>query len=655
MRFSKIHSLFLIPTFGILRGSRSACPWQVPLSFTLPVLTTYPTDSRISLLLETLYQFFKRNFYYYLFIFRSLNDDGVVTNHKALNEWIRRDILARNYLVATIEHQQQRTLINCRSAYEMWSRLSAQHLQDAAENQPVLQHRFYEYQYQPSHDIMSHITEIETLASRLSDVGAAMTDIQIMTKIICTLPPSYRNFATVWDSIPVDERTISLLTSRMLREEFNALRWSRGQQDAAETTVFLQSYPAHTGSPSSNNSRGSRRGQGRGDRGRGAHRYNSSRYRPYVKCTYCAKDWHTHEECRKRKHYELAKSSHNDTAAVVFSPVQNLSLKKDRSSQDTSRASQDHSYISNSTCFISRRSQDWFADSGATQHMSDQRKFFKVFSPVEASTWFVKGIGGAKLTVHGYGSIEFTALVDGTKPTSIIETILYVPHLGVNLLSVAAITEVGVTVHFIESHVSFNKDDSIVMVGERIGRKLYHFAITVDPLCDCTCFTTPAPPSMDVWHQRLVHTSIKKIRKMTSLQMVNGLTLPAHDVSVNQPCPGCMHGKMELSRFKLGQMRATQIGQLVHSDVCGPMHVATPKGSKYYILFTDDFSGYRTVYFLKQKSEVADCFQEYVNLLRTETGQPIYTLRADNGGEFTGHQFKGWLSTNEIRLETSAP
>jgi transposase InsO family protein len=116
-----------------------------------------------------------------------------------------------------------------------------------------------------------------------------------------------------------------------------------------------------------------------------------------------------------------------------------------------------------------------------------------------------------------------------------------------------------------------------------------------------------------------------------------------------------MCGKMQRSKFKLSRTRATQIGQLIHSNVCGPMHVATPRGSKYFVLFTDDFSGYCTVKFLKQKSEVANSFEEYVNILRRDTGQPVHTLRADNGGEFTGHQFIEWLSTNGIRLESSAP
>ena len=44
---------------------------------------------------------------------QELNDEGQVINFEAIRDWISRDILARNYLVATIEHQQQRTLINC--------------------------------------------------------------------------------------------------------------------------------------------------------------------------------------------------------------------------------------------------------------------------------------------------------------------------------------------------------------------------------------------------------------------------------------------------------------------------------------------------------------------------------------------------------------
>ena len=87
----------------------------------------------------------------------------------------------------------------------MWTRLSSQYLRTAAENQHVLQQAFFEYQYQPTHDVMTHITEIELMATQLEDVGASVTVTQVMTKIIC--------------SVPVGDKNIALLTSRLLKEE----------------------------------------------------------------------------------------------------------------------------------------------------------------------------------------------------------------------------------------------------------------------------------------------------------------------------------------------------------------------------------------------------------------------------------------------------
>ena len=130
-----------------------------------------------------------------------------------------------------------------------------------------------------------------------------------------------------------------------------------------------------------NNSRGNQGRRGRSDRGGAARRYNSERYRPYVTCSYCTKDWHTHEECRKRKRDELLEKSRQDNAAVAITPpIQNSSQNGAKSNNEASGPKRDHSFISNSTSFTSRRSQDWFADSGTTQHMTDQRKFFKSYS-----------------------------------------------------------------------------------------------------------------------------------------------------------------------------------------------------------------------------------------------------------------------------------
>jgi transposase InsO family protein len=142
---------------------------------------------------------------------------------------------------------------------------------------------------------------------------------------------------------------------------------------------------------------------------------------------------------------------------------------------------------------------------------------------------------------------------------------------------------------------------------------------------------------------------------MASDQLVDGLQLPSSAVKPTHLYLGCESGKIQRSPFPLGRTRANEVGQLIHSNVCGPMHIQTPGGAKFFVLFTDDHSEYRAVFFLKQKSDVTEAFKEYVSNLRSETGTLVHTLRADNGSEFTATALKTWLSEKAIRLETSAP
>lgn len=75
--------------------------------------------------------------------------------------------------------------------------------------------------------------------------------------------------------------------------------------------------------------------------------------------------------------------------------------------------------------------------------MTDQRSFFRSFTPISHGTWTVKGIGSSRLYVPGRGTIDFLTTVSGAKNTYVVEDVLYVPGLGTSLLSIAAVTDVG--------------------------------------------------------------------------------------------------------------------------------------------------------------------------------------------------------------------
>ncbi|KAK9685136.1 Integrase core domain [Popillia japonica] len=100
-------------------------------------------------------------------------------------------------------------------------------------------------------------------------------------------------------------------------------------------------------------------------------------------------------------------------------------------------------------------------------------------------------------------------------------------------------------------------------------------------------------------------------------------------------CSSCVQGKQHREPFPASETRAKEVCALIHIDLCGPMEVLSIRGSKYMLLLKDDHSKYRTVYFIKHKSEVYDKLNEFIVYAKTQTGKCIKVMRSDNGTEFT--------------------
>ena len=74
-------------------------------------------------------------------------------------------------------------------------------------------------------------------------------------------------------------------------------------------------------------------------------------------------------------------------------------------------------------------------------------------------------------------------------------------------------------------------------------------------------------------------------------------------------------------------------------------------GSRYFMTFTDDYSKLCEVYFIRKKSEVAEMFKEYKNLVENKTGKKIKTLRSDNRTEYTCQEMKNYFREEGIKQQ----
>ena len=109
-----------------------------------------------------------------------------------------------------------------------------------------------------------------------------------------------------------------------------------------------------------------------------------------------------------------------------------------------------------------------------------------------------------------------------------------------------------------------------------------------------------------LWHCRLIHINIKRIKKLFQ----EGV-LDSFDLESFENCKGCLLGKMIKQPIsKLGE-RASDLLGLIHTDVCGQLSTPARQGYRYFITFTDDFSRYGYIYLMSNKSESFEKFKEF--------------------------------------------
>jgi hypothetical protein len=68
---------------------------------------------------------------------------------------------------------------------------------------------------------------------------------------------------------------------------------------------------------------------------------------------------------------------------------------------------------------------------------------------------------------------------------------------------------------------------------------------------------------------------------------------------------------------------------IIHTNVYGPMIVATRNGYCYFMTFTKDLSRYGYIYLMKHKSKTFEKFKEFQNEVEKQLDRKIKNLRSD--------------------------
>ncbi|CAI7826018.1 unnamed protein product, partial [Closterium sp. NIES-54] len=166
-----------------------------------------------------------------------------------------------------------------------------------------------------------------------------------------------------------------------------------------------------------------------------------------------------------------------------------------------------------------------------------------------------------------------------------------------------------------------------------------------------------------LWHHRLGHPSLLRLRGMASRLLVSGLprSLPPLPQGPGPTCVPCVEGRQRAAPHS-SQFPPTEAPlQTLHMDVWGPARVRGLGHERYFLLVVDDYSRYTTVFPLRSKGDVTEVLIDWIRAARLQLRQsfgsdfPVLRLHSDRGGEFSSGLLRAFCRARGIRQTFTLP
>ncbi|CAI7933497.1 unnamed protein product [Closterium sp. NIES-54] len=170
----------------------------------------------------------------------------------------------------------------------------------------------------------------------------------------------------------------------------------------------------------------------------------------------------------------------------------------------------------------------------------------------------------------------------------------------------------------------------------------------------CSC--RPLPHETLLWHHRLGHPSLPRLRGMASRALVSGIprSLPPLPPGPAPTCVPCVEGRQRAAPHSSSFPPTEAPLQTLHVDVWGPACVRGQGHERYLLLVVDDYSRYTTVFPLRSKGEVPEVLIDWIRGARRQLSEsfgsdlPVLRLHSDRGGEFSSDLLRAFCRSESI-------
>ena len=312
------------------------------------------------------------------------------------------------------------------------------------------------------------------------------------------------------------------------------------------------------------------------------------------------------------------------------------SLKK-RESKSTSRSGTLEVYVMD-ILLADSSINSWVFDTGSVAHICNLMQGLTKSRSVGRGEVDFRIGNNARVVAVAVGTMQLHLLSGFVLELS---NCYFVPSLSRNILSPSCLMKDGYSFASENNGCAISKNNMFVAFAS-IVNGLFVLNLDDSPICN---INAKRPRLADLnptymWHCRLGHISEKHMNKLHG----DGL-LSSFDFESYETCEAYLLGKVTKTSFTGFSERASDLLELIHTDVCGPMSSIARGGFQYFITFTDDLSRYGYVYLMKHKSETFEKFKEFQSEVENQCGKKIKALRSDRGGEYLSHEFSNHLKS----------
>ncbi len=390
--------------------------------------------------------------------------------------WNRRDKAARRYILSALHDSLMLDVYSFSNSQTIWEYLISTFEKKSVTEILYLRNLLSKLQYKVGTTMTTHIEAFKNIANQLAAASDPIPRNQLVTHLLDTVrDPSYDNIVTILsnkDGIDFDHTCISLIEYSQRHE-----RHIDSHEAVMNTQEAVDSETAYAvrKRPFSRFGRGGRRGG------------NSSRLRyPSKHCTYCDKNGHVVSDCWAKQYdeehgittkqprlskdslpcdycnstdhptYRCFKRRYDKERTQVYA-AQHNSIADENPHHEVNCIQYDVSpekvlHVGDGSLFI--------VDSGATGNMTYQSQWLHNYHPLPIKK-LVYLADDTSCQVMGVGDLYLGTL----SSTKILRGVLYVPDLQRNLLSVARLVDLGLSVGFDHTKCRIEKDGHTIAIA----------------------------------------------------------------------------------------------------------------------------------------------------------------------------------------------